>query len=257
MTEQSQTVPTKVAAHGSLITSSCRPSKPATRSRTGQQNHRGSSLQDREDDSGLTSIAHELSIASKDVARSRDNTQAIYQAQADLEPRSNTDFTGVNNSAKRQGDVQPEEPHRKRLASAAPGGTVTVQQLKTIPISQRGTWEVRPTLYFEDETQKRIPWDMGPLSQTPVGLLFNNLARRLGVPVPMLSLVIIKIDGLRPVSITPNQINFYSVLKSTIEDYGEKILERKGEDQVAVDLALTVLVEVDEKCPPKMILHEF
>ena len=73
----------------------------------------------------------------------------------------------------------------------------------------------------------------------------------------MLSLVTIKIDGLGSVFITRNQINFYSVLKSTIKDYEEKILERKGEDQVAADLALTVLVEVDEKCPPRMVLHEF
>jgi len=71
------------------------------------------------------------------------------------------------------------------------------------------------------------------------------------------TLIIIKIDGLGSVSITPNQINFYSVLASTIKDHKEKILERKGEDQVAVDLALTVLVEVDKKCPPKMVLHEF
>ena len=63
-----------------------------------------------------------------------------------------------------------------------------------------------------------------------VALLFNNLARRLEVPFPMLSLIIIKIDGLGSASITRNQINFYSVLKSIIKNYKKKILERKGED---------------------------
>jgi len=225
-----------------------------TRSRTGQQNHQGSGSQERGDDTTLTPTTR---ITSQDVARRRDNTQAIYKAQADLEPRSTTDHTGPNNPRKRQVDVLPEEPNPKRLASAAPGGIITVQQSETIPISQRGTWEVRPTLYFEDETQKRIPWDMGPLSQTPVTLLFGNLARRLGIPFPMLSLVIIKIDGLRSVSITPDEINFCSVLQSTIKNHEEKILERKGKEQVVVELALTVLVEVDKKCPPKMILHGF
>jgi len=98
---------------------------------------------------------------------------------------------------------------------------------------------------------------MAPLSRTPVTVLFGNLAQRFGVPFPILSLIIIKIDGLKPVYISPNQINFYGVLQNFIQNHEKEILERRRKEQIAVDLALTVLVKVDINCPPKMILQEF
>jgi len=59
------------------------------------------------------------------------------------------------------------------------------------------------------------------------------------------------------VFIVLNEINFYSVLQSTIKNLEKKIFERKKKEQIVVNLTLTVLVKVNKKCPPKIILHEF
>lgn len=64
----------------------------------------------------------------------------------------------------------------------------------------------------------------------PVTFLFNIFIRRFEIPFFILSLIIIKIDDLKFVFITPNQIDFYNVLKSIIKNNKKKILKRKKKD---------------------------
>jgi len=66
----------------------------------------------------------------------------------------------------------------------------------------------------------------------PVTLLFNIFIRRFEIPFFILSLIIIKIDGLKFVFIIFNQIDFYSVLKNIIKNNKKKILKRKEKDNI-------------------------